>query len=209
MPSINNGHLTLKSWCWATFLFVVVIFVCPANGAVCQQIILYAKHMYAKLCTAVRCICCNQCLLWADNFVCWAHEKLCTRISLFCCSRFSLIADDSIWYWACGKLCSVSSFFAVQFLAFRMFLTADQPFIFDNYCNFSMFLIFLSFLSFRVSESLFCGDFHLMFQLNMYVNIKYLKVLPKCPSRAETQQGWIESPGEVSGLLRRILCQIR
>ena len=138
-------------------------FICPAYGVVCRQTVPYTTWASQKSCTAVRFICCNQCRLWAGDFVCWAYGKLCIAIRFICCSQCRILSIRK-------TLFCIHIFLLRSFSHFEIFLTADPPFLVDNYCNpqyFQRFSNSFSFPPFRVSDNVrsFFGDFRHILQL--------------------------------------------
>ena len=121
MMSINNGHPTLKFWCWAIYPFLAVfLFVLhtvlsvsrrfrmlsiltenvaqqldliAAVNVVCKQTISYAEHTEN--------VAQQSDLFAAVNAVCWAYGKLCLISKFICCSQnnwLQSMSSASRWF---------------------------------------------------------------------------------------------------------------
>ena len=102
-PSINNGHSTLKSWCWAIYPFLAVfLFVLPTVSSVSRlfRTLSIRKNVaqQSDLFVAINVVC-EQAISYAEH-----TENAAQQSDLF--------AAVNAVCWAYGKLCSVSRFFA-------------------------------------------------------------------------------------------------
>ena len=133
MSSISNGHPTLKSWCWATLLFdAIFYFVLHTASSVSRRFRMLSIRKILHN---------NQiCLLQSMSSAIKRIRMLSTRKILFnnqICLLQSVSSESR-----CFRMLSIrKTLFRIQifllrsFSYFERFLTADQPFPVDNYCD--------------------------------------------------------------------------
>ena len=105
------------------------IFVCPAYGVVCQQTVSHAKHtenvaQQPDLIAAVNVVC-EQTILYAE-YTENSAQLHSNQIYLLQSMPLAEHTENSVPY---------PDFLLRSFSHFESFLTADQPFLVDNYCD--------------------------------------------------------------------------
>ena len=156
MPSINNSHPTLKSWC---FRFCSN-FICPSYDVVCRQTVSYAKHMeniaqQSGLFVAIKNVVCEQTNSYADHTE-FFHSNQIHLLQSRLCEQMIPYAEhtaDSVLY---------PDFLLRSFLHFESFWPLAS--IFAWQLRATVFLV-LSKIQCLRHPAIFFGNFHPLIHL--------------------------------------------